>query len=153
MTKDPESNAVPLEFHVGEEEEEALVLKCESSAPATVRRRVDSILSELSLSPLEAYEVKVAVGEAVGNAIRHGCKLDSGKYITVRIKRTPAALIFAVSDDGPGFCPDAHPCRDSDPDNCGGLGLRLMRHLMDEVEFDFDHGTTIRLTKRLRPNA
>ena len=143
---------MPVEFRVGEEEE-VLVLKCESSAPATVRRCVDSIVSKLSLPPLEAYEVKVAVGEAVGNAVRHGCKLDASKFIAVRIERTPSTLVFEVSDDGPGFCPEAPPCNDADPDNYGGLGLTLMRSLMDEVEFDFDQGTTVRLTKRLRSNV
>ena len=123
---------------------EVLVLRCEPDAPAIIRRRLDVLFNHLAVPPLEAYGIKVAVGEALGNAIRHGCKLDADKFVTVRIEEKPDMLVFEISDEGPGFHPDEVSC-----DDCGGMGLTLMRHLMDNVEFDFRGGTTVRLTKQL----
>jgi len=128
---------------------EVLVIKCEPSAPASVRRRLDLLFTQLSMPSMEAYEVKVAVGEAIGNAVRHGCKMDSGKFITVRIEQDADDLIFEISDDGPGFCLDEELCKDLDFTAGGGMGLALMHSLMDGVEFDFSEGTTVRLTKHL----
>lgn len=129
---------------------EVMVLNCQPHATAAVRDRLDALLDPSLISPLEAYEVKVAVGEAVGNAIRHGCGLDPSRYITVRFERTAESLTVEVKDDGPGFCYDEDCCEFPNPVDCGGLGIALMHRLMDEVEIRCDGGTTVRLTKRFR---
>lgn len=129
---------------------ETLTLNCGRGAPAAVRARLDSLADRLGLSHMEAYELKVAVGEAVSNAVRHGCGFDSSKRITVRFRLKPEALVVEVSDDGAGFCPGISP-DPSEPPDTGGMGVALMRRLVDKVEFEFSSGTTVRLTKNLRP--
>ena len=148
MVKEGKSGSAPSGI-TERELVEVLVIKCEPSAPASVRRRLDLLFTQLSMPPMEAYEVKVAVGEAIGNAVRHGCKMDSGKFITVRIEQDADDLIFEISDDGPGICLHENSCQDPDFTSGGGMGLALMRSLMDGVEFDFSKGTTVRLTKHL----
>ena len=91
------------------------------------------------------YQVKLALSEAVTNAIQHG---SSSPKDTVRIVVTeePGALAFEVVDTG-RFVPRVTRRGDM-PES--GRGLEFMRLMMDEVALDpGEHGTRLRLVKRL----
>ena len=91
------------------------------------------------------YQVKLALSEAVTNAIQHG---SSSPKDTVRIVVTeePGALAFEVVDTG-RFVPRVTR-RGNMPES--GRGLEFMRLMMDEVDLDpGQHGTRLRLVKRL----
>jgi anti-sigma regulatory factor (Ser/Thr protein kinase) len=125
-------------------------------------------------------EVKLALYEALTNAIEHGnLEIDyerksaamssvDGMYalIKARARETayrdrkvhvdvsyePEKVVWKVKDDGPGF-PHAgieHRHRLGDTDALHGRGLLLIRHYMDEVEWNAE-GNQIRLAKRLTP--
>ena len=60
-------------------------------------------------------------------------------------------LCVSVKDSGSGFYPDALPNPIASENLLArhGRGIFIMRQLMDEVEFKFDHGTEVRM--RLTP--
>jgi anti-sigma regulatory factor (Ser/Thr protein kinase) len=92
------------------------------------------------------YQIKLALSEAVTNAIQHG---SSSPHDPVRIVVTeePGALAFEVVDTG-RFVPRVTRRGDM-PES--GRGLEFMRLLMDEVElYPGDAGTRLRLVKRLQ---
>ncbi len=92
------------------------------------------------------YQVKLALSEAVTNAIQHG---SSSPEDPVRIVVTgePGALAFEVVDTG-RFVPRVARRGDM-PES--GRGLEFMRLLMDEVDLDpGERGTRLRLVKRLQ---
>lgn len=97
------------------------------------------------------FAVKLALEEALTNAIKHGNREDPAKHVTVRYHIDPQRIVIRVADEGPGFDPDAVPdCRQAErlalP---SGRGIMLMKHYMDEVCYDRS-GTEVWLIKRRR---
>jgi serine/threonine-protein kinase RsbW len=91
------------------------------------------------------YEVKLAVSEAVTNAIQHGSR-SSNDPIRIVVAEESGALVFEVLDTGT-FVPRVVR-RGALPE--GGRGLEFMRVLMDEVDLRPSRGgTLLRMAKRL----
>jgi anti-sigma regulatory factor (Ser/Thr protein kinase) len=92
------------------------------------------------------YQVKLALSEAVTNAIQHGSRSPDDP-VRIFIAEEPGALVFEVLDTG-RFVPRVSRRGDM-PES--GRGLEFMRLVMDEVElFPGDRGTRLRLVKRLQ---
>jgi len=116
-----------------------------------VRDRIGQTISSMQFTPEEQSEIKLAVGEAISNAIRHGCSEDPLEKVSIRMLATANKLIVEMTDNGPGFDPykitAISPIADL-PE--GGMGIKCMRQCMDEVTFDFSNGTTVRMIKYIR---
>jgi anti-sigma regulatory factor (Ser/Thr protein kinase) len=91
------------------------------------------------------YEVKLAVSEAVTNAIQHGSRTPDDP-IRILASEESGALVFEVLDTG-HFVPRVVRRGDL-PES--GRGLEFMRLLMDEVDLRAGRsGTLLRMAKRL----
>ncbi|HWP36112.1 MAG TPA: ATP-binding protein [Gemmatimonadales bacterium] len=102
------------------------------------------------LTPRAArFNLRVALAEALANAIIYGNRLDPGKTVDVRVVVTPSLLTVHVADQGDGFDPALVP----DPtiperlEEEDGRGLFLIRQLVDEVRFN-DRGNAICMVLR-----
>ena len=80
------------------------------------------------------FDIKVALGEALANAIRHGAPPDGDGEIVVRITAYPERIVLEVLDNGLGF--DGAHAGSEDLYAPGGRGIMFMRALMDRVEYD-----------------
>ena len=91
------------------------------------------------------YDVKLAVSEAVTNAIQHGSRSPEDPVRIVATEES-GALVFEVMDTGT-FVPRVVR-RGELPES--GRGLEFMRVLMDEVDLrPGRRGTMLRMAKRL----
>jgi len=92
--------------------------------------------------------IRVALTEALANAIQYGNLGVSNGHVRVRAHVEPASLVMEVVDQGKGFDIDACTIDPTTPENVDredGRGLFLMRALMDRVErYDAD-GNVVRL--------
>lgn len=97
-----------------------------------------------------AFNVPVALTEALSNAILRGNHDDPAKQVHVRARIDTRGLVVEVADEGTGFDLDASLIDPTTPDNIGredGRGLFLMRKLMDRVErVDAPNGSVVRMT-------
>ncbi|MEA2455289.1 MAG: serine/threonine-protein kinase RsbW [Thermoleophilaceae bacterium] len=92
------------------------------------------------------YQVKLALSEAVTNAIQHGSSSPDDP-VRIFITEESGSLIFEVLDTG-RFVPRVSRRGDM-PES--GRGLEFMRLLMDAVDvYPGDDGTRLRLVKRLQ---
>jgi anti-sigma regulatory factor (Ser/Thr protein kinase) len=92
------------------------------------------------------YEVKLALSEAVTNAIQHGSSSPDAR-IVICASGEPGALVLEVIDTG-RFVPRVTR-RGAIPES--GRGLEFMRLMMDEVDLQpGSDGTRLRLVKRLQ---
>jgi anti-sigma regulatory factor (Ser/Thr protein kinase) len=99
--------------------------------------------SDFGLESEERYQVKLAMSEAVTNAIRHGSASPEDP-ITIVVSEEHGALVFEVTDTGT-FRPRVK--RGDIPES--GRGLEFMRLLMDEVDVrPGAGGTLLRFVKR-----
>jgi len=102
------------------------------------------------LSPRQArFHLRVALCEALANAIIYGNGEDPAKAVEVHVLVTDAAFQVEVVDEGGGFDPAdlAVPLLPDDLEAVGGRGLFLIRQLVDDVTFN-DRGNAICMVLR-----
>lgn len=101
------------------------------------------------------YAVNLALDELVSNVVLYGFSdpPPSGKEITVRVETNDGELHAVVQDSGRAFDPLRAPVPNLDaPLNerqIGGLGIHLVRSLMDGVDYRHEGGKNV-LTVRKR---
>jgi serine/threonine-protein kinase RsbW len=116
------------------------------------RLTVAAVATRMGFDYDDIEDLKVATGEAVTNAIRHGQTSDSEEDIVIACQVEPAALVIEVRDTGGGFDPQLRrQALEEGELQEGGLGLLLIESLMDDVQFKVKpgRGTMVRMTKRL----
>lgn len=95
------------------------------------------------------FNVRVALCEALANAIQYGNRGDPSKAIDLRARWGPDAVEIHVTDEGAGFDPATVP-DPTLPENItrpDGRGVFLIRRLMDDVRFN-DKGNSVCMTLR-----
>ena len=105
---------------------------------------------ELSIPPQKcSLNVRVALAEAISNAILRGNGDEANKHVRVRAVVSDKDVVFDVTDEGPGFDLAADRPDPTSPENImseDGRGLFLMHRLMDRVERFQSDGNVVRLT-------
>lgn len=117
-------------------------------AAAAFAAQLDFTISELE-------EIKVAISEAVSNAIIHGYGSNSGNIELIMILQDDK-LEYSIIDYGKGIADIAlarQPAYSTEPERMG-LGFVFMESFMDElsVESKLGKGTIIRMAKKIDPN-
>ena len=102
---------------------------------------LDELLARLEAedwTSRDMFGIRLALEEAVVNAIKHGNRLDKTKQVHVMCKSTADKIWIKVTDQGPGFDPEAVPdCTDPEHiDVPNGRGIMLMRNFMSRVEYN-----------------
>jgi serine/threonine-protein kinase RsbW len=95
------------------------------------------------------FNFRVAVAEALANAIVAGNREDKSKWVEVQAELRGDQIRVEVTDQGPGFDPSliASPIEPEELDSTNGRGLFLIRHLVDDVRFN-PQGNSICMTLR-----
>jgi serine/threonine-protein kinase RsbW len=105
---------------------------------------------ELSIPPQKcSLNVRVALAEAISNAILRGNGDAAHKHVRIRAIVSDDSLVFDIVDEGPGFDLLEDRGDPTSPDNLlreDGRGLFLMQRLMDNVERFQADGNVVRLT-------
>ena len=116
-----------------------------------VRRHVMSLVARMPFSSDEAFDIELAAGEALGNAVDH----TSAEGVVATVVAYPDRVEVDVEDCGPGF--ELGP--NEEPPSAGegaerGRGIKLMRLLADSVtisERPQGMGTVVRIVKLVNP--
>jgi serine/threonine-protein kinase RsbW len=111
-----------------------------SSDLAEVRRVQDDIESALQahrFGESDLFAVKLAVEEALVNAIKHGNQMDPAKCVRVWYCVAGDKFEIRITDEGPGFNPAdlPDPTDDWNLEKPCGRGVLLIRSFMTSVDF------------------
>lgn len=127
-----------------------MTFRVDADGLSEARERLGELLASMPFSPDEVFDMKLACGEALGNAVDHTC--EGGVLATVAAY--PDRAVVEVSDCGCGFqvaedeeLPEVGPYAER------GRGIRLMRLLADSVTISpksAGDGTVVRLVKLVR---
>lgn len=113
-----------------------------------LQNEIEAALTAVAFAERDAFAVRLAIEEALVNAIKHGNKLDPQKKVHVRYAISRERVDVRIADEGLGFNPEEVPDPTA-PENLErpcGRGLLLMRHYMTEVEYS-DCGRAVQMYK------
>lgn len=121
------------------------------------RRVQDEIMgavSEVGFTDDDVFAIRLALEEAMINAIKHGNKHDAGKVVQVEASVSSGELEIIIEDEGAGFdranVPD--PLSDENLEKCSGRGILLIESYMDRAEWT-NGGRRLRMAKKRVPAA
>ncbi len=105
------------------------------TAGRDVQRQVMAAVARNGFDDDNTFAVRIALEEAIVNAMKHGHRGDLAKTVRFRYYVSPRELRAEVEDEGPGFDPARLPDPLA-PENllkASGRGIFLIRSFMDEL--------------------
>lgn len=142
---------------MSEHVDESLTITSETEHLVEVREFLQTCARRAGLPDTDINKVVLAVDEATANIMKHAYGGEPGGEIRFDISADGKRLEVCITDHGEGFDPD----RIKDPNMAehvragrkSGLGIFLMRQIMDEVTYTFREGVPnrLRLVKYLAP--
>ncbi|MBX9584398.1 MAG: ATP-binding protein [Gemmataceae bacterium] len=102
-----------------------------------LQARIEDALQAFGYGDRDVFAIRLALEEALVNAIKHGNQLDPDKRVHVRYTVAPDRFDVRIADEGPGFDPAAvpDPTEDDFIERPCGRGLLLIRGFMSSVEY------------------
>jgi len=102
-----------------------------------VREEIVSLLAAWRYGIRDQFAVRLAVDEALANAVNHGNRQDPSKKIRINFRVTDDLFEITVEDEGEGFVPEelGDPLANEYLERPCGRGLPLMHHFMSDVAF------------------
>ncbi|AJC95582.1 anti-sigma B factor RsbW [Staphylococcus hyicus] len=124
-----------------------------------IRLTLSGVFTQAGASYDDIEDAKIAVSEAVTNAVKHAYKDKKEKgYINIGFEKCDTHIKIIVSDQGESFNyqetkQQLGPYKENENIDFlreGGLGLFLIESLMDEVTVDKETGVTISMIKYIK---
>jgi len=110
-----------------------------------IREFVNKLAQKGGFNEEISDQIALAVDEACTNVIKHAHKYDARRMIDVSVQMDNEKIEIIITDKGKGFDPSDLPKPDLKryihEAKMGGLGIHLMRTLMDEVKYNFNPGS------------
>lgn len=136
----------------------SITISCAKSNLQLIRNFIVDELRKLAISELEVHSMVLAVDEVCANLIIHSNNCSPEHSIKVVLEPGVDRISFDIIDNGTGFDIRNYP----EPDlkeiiktkKKGGVGLLLVKRIMDEIDFVRNENQSIvRLTKKLHPSG
>ncbi len=129
--------------------QKTIVIKASSDIARKLCSQIVEQINPDYFSQKDIFNIKLAIEEAMNNAVEHGSRKDSQKQITVDYIITTEIFEISVTDDGEGFQPDMvpDPREGENIRRVTGRGIVLMKALMDSVEYN-ERGNSVHTFKR-----
>lgn len=125
-----------------------MTLPCKPEYVGVVRLTVSALANRMGFNIEEIEDIKVAVAEACTNAIKHGSQEEFDASFTIFSDK----MTISIKDRGKGVVIKDITQPDLDnPSEDGGLGIFIIKSLMDDVNMisTIGKGTQITMTKFL----
>jgi serine/threonine-protein kinase RsbW len=148
--------ATDAHLHTCEFDPQALALKLNATIPgetgaiSPVVEKIMAVVGEMGCVRDQEFEIRLALSEALANAVLHGCRNDPVKKVNICVECDPErGMLVIIRAPGSGFDPALvpSPVEGEQIFRGGGRGVYLINQLMDEVEYHRG-GTEIRMIKR-----
>ena len=114
-----------------------------------VQEQIVESLEAYGFSPRDVFGVRLALEEAIVNAIKHGNRMDPDKTVRIQWEINSTFVKVSIEDQGLGFAPEdiPDPTDEENLDKPGGRGIMLMKSFMSDVSYN-DRGNVLVMEKR-----
>ena len=134
--------------------EKSIVLVNDISEIARLNEFVEEIGNDFSLSPGVVFNITLVLEEAVVNIINYAYPKEKHESIYLSAKLYNDSIVLVLTDTGKEFDPTMAPETDitqsADERPIGGLGIFLIRQIMNEVRYErIDGKNVLTLEKKL----
>jgi len=117
----------------------SLIAQSSNSELKRIREFIESNALDFGFSEELSQKIALAVDEACSNLIKHAYKSDSTQRIWINLEFIDNQLVVKILDEGNPF----NPLQVPEPDmknyfknfNRGGLGIQIMRLVMDKINY------------------
>ena len=115
---------------------------------------IDQVCEVASFNPSTIMQMNLAIEEAVVNIMNYAYPQGTTGNINVEARLSDSSLVFVISDTGKPFDPTTQGEIDitlpAEERPVGGLGIHLIRQLMDSVNYEYiDSHNILTLTKKI----
>jgi serine/threonine-protein kinase RsbW len=131
-----------------------VVIPSDQAEARRVQEHIEQLLLASPCEPRDLFSIKLALEEAMVNAIKHGNQYDRNKKVEIAYQVTSERFIIRITDEGDGFDPAdvPDPTAVENLERPCGRGLMLMRHYMTEVDYN-KSGNSVQMSKVFRING
>ena len=116
---------------------------------------VDNVCEAMGFDDLTTMQMNLAIEEAVVNVMNYAYPEGTTGSVNIEVQANDARLKFVISDSGKHFDPtsvaEADTSLSAEDRSIGGLGIYLVRQLMDSVNYERIGGFNV-LTLRKKLN-
>ena len=125
-----------------------VTIPSDTSEAQEVQERIIALLEQHDYAMRDVFSMRLAIEEAIVNAIKHGNKRDVQKKVHVFWTVNAERVTVAVEDEGSGFkLEDVPDCTaEENLDKPSGRGIMLMRNFLSSIEYN-DKGNRVTLVK------
>lgn len=115
-----------------------------------VQERIVGLMEQNAWPMRDCFGVRLALEEALVNAIKHGNRMDPDKKVYIACELSADEVTVVIEDQGEGFklaeVPD--PTEDDNLEKPGGRGIMLIRSFMNGFGYN-DKGNRVTMSKKL----
>jgi anti-sigma regulatory factor (Ser/Thr protein kinase) len=127
--------------------EKILILRNEIEEISKLPLFIEELGDELGLSPELIFNLNLVLEEAISNVVLYAYPKEEHEIITLTAKKIENQLIFILTDSGKEFdptqIPDADITLSAEERSIGGLGIFLIRQIMNRVEYQRIDGKNV----------
>ena len=134
--------------------EKSIILENEISEIGKLNDFLKETGSEFSLAPEVIFNLNLILEEAVANIINYAYPKEKNEKIYLSARLQDGSIVLVLTDTGkefdPTMAPEADVTLSADERQIGGLGIFLIRQIMNEVKYERIEGKNIlTLAKKL----
>ena len=127
--------------------EKSIILANDISEISRLYEFIEELGDDFSLSPDIVFNLNLVLEEAVVNVIHYAYPKEEHQFIFLSARMNDDSIVFVLTDTGmefdPTTVPDADVTLSADDRQIGGLGIFLIRQIMNEVKYERIEGKNV----------
>ena len=127
--------------------EKSIILANDISEISRLYEFIEKLGNDFSLSPDIVFNLNLVLEEAVVNIINYAYPKEEHESIYLSARMHEGSIVLVLTDTGKEFDPTAAPEADvtlsADDRQIGGLGIFLIRQIMNEVKYERIEGKNV----------
>lgn len=113
---------------------------------------VEEACESMGFDEMTTMQINLALEEAVVNVMTYGYPEGTKGYVDISAQSDDSSLTFVISDSGKPFDPttkgDVDTTLPAEKRAIGGLGIHLVKQLMDSIHYEYKDGHNILTLKK-----